>query len=307
MIQLPLIPPMSIRWESIWAKNSVTHWTQLHFFLFLNTAIFSLLDLKLLNHKVLQEIKSQHSHTLTEQNRMIFLCIPIMRCCVYRWSTERDWFVARWGVMWYCLLSFRGTNDSRSMLVLNTELVLSYWERNVVKSWGTGGRSAAGVWNSMRSSGETHEESSLIWQGFIHCFLAITLLFCFNMEGKGEIGHAFSLRILCIFQHALWYIRCALVLTALVVPSVSVSRWCRSNPTVCNKNQNRKATSEFTVPLSCPSLLLSVCEHSIKVSSWEMNHLNTSAWLYNKKKKEGRKKLKKFYKKKNMCQGVILN
>ncbi len=133
MIQLPMIPPMSIRWESIWAKISVTHWTQLHFFLFLNTAIFTLLDLKLLNHKVLQEIKTQHSHTLTEQNRMIFLCIPIMRCCVYRWSTERDWFGARRGVDWHYLLSFPGTNDSRSRLVLNTELVLSYWERNVVK------------------------------------------------------------------------------------------------------------------------------------------------------------------------------
>lgn len=236
---------------------------------------------------------------------MIFLCIPIMRCCVYRWSSEWDWFVARWGVVWYCLLSFRRTNDSRSMLVLNTELVLSYWERNVVKSWGTGRRFAAGVWNSMRSSEETHKESSLICQGFNHCFSALTLLLCFNMEGKGEIGHAFSLRILCIFHHALWYIRRALVLTALVVPSVSVSRWCRSNQTVCNKNQNRKATSEFTVPLSCPSLLLSVHEKINQVSSWEMNHLNTSAWLYNKKKrKEGTKTILLI---KFMYQVVILN
>lgn len=36
------------------------------------------------------------------------------------------------------------------------------------------------------------------------------------------------------------------VLTALAVPSVSVSRWCRSNQTVCNRNKDRRTTHEIS-------------------------------------------------------------
>lgn len=37
------------------------------------------------------------------------------------------------------------------------------------------------------------------------------------------------------------------VLTALVVPSVSVSLWCRSNETVCKEKHNKKSSSSVSI------------------------------------------------------------
>ena len=61
-----------------------------------------------------------------------------------------------------------------------------------------------------------------------------------------------------------------MLLTALAVPSVSVSRWCRSNQTVCNKNQNTRATREFTSTPAC----LPLCQYHHSQQLWGWNILS---------------------------------